>query len=82
MATIEFINDEMLVSVWHYQATYKSFDVANGLVRNFPDESKPYMKHGYIALNSMRFELGQQFTDIIEDLITYHNLKPIKIIQL
>ena len=82
MVTIDIINDEMLVSVWHYQATYKSFDVANGLVRHFKDESKPYMKHGYIALNSMRFELGQQFTDIIEDLITYHNLKPIKITQL
>ena len=82
MVTIEFINDEMLVSFWHYKATYKSFDVANGLVRNFPDESKPYMKHGYIALNSMRFELGQEFTNMIEDLITYHNLKPTKRSQL
>ena len=81
MADISIIGNELEYIEWPFVAYYKVRDVEDILRKHFHEEMKPYCLHREIAIESMRWELGDFFTDIIKDCIEYYNLKPTKIKQ-
>jgi hypothetical protein len=81
MAEISIIGNELEYIQWPFVGYYKVRDIEDILRLHFHEETKPYYIHREIALESMRWELGTFFTDIINDCIEYYNLKPTKIKQ-
>ena len=78
--SLNLTNSAVIVSVWHYSATYSRKEI-NALILKYFRELAP-LKSGAVDFDMMYTFYQSDLIDIIDDCITYYDLEPITIEQI
>jgi hypothetical protein len=79
--SLTLTNGAVIVSVWHYSATYCRKEL-NALIIKYFVELAPLVKSGAVDFDMMYTFYQADLIDIIDDCITYYDLEPITIEQI
>lgn len=77
---LNFTGSAVIVTVWHYSATYSRDAIEQLVNKHFSDIAQ--MSNGRIDWETQMTFFQDDLIDIIDDCITYHNLQPYQIEQL
>ena len=78
--TLNFTGASLIVSVWHYSATYSRDAVEKLLLQHFANVIQT--EGGRMDWNTQMAFYQDDLIDVLDDCITYHDLQPYKIEQL
>ena len=78
--TLNFTGASLIVSVWHYSATYSRDAVEKIALQHFSDVIQT--EGGRMDWNTQMTFYQDDLIDVLDDCITYHDLQPYQIEQL
>jgi hypothetical protein len=78
--SLNLTSSAVIVSVWHYSATYSRKEL-NALITKYFSELA-FFKGGMVDFDMMYTFYQFDLLDIIDDCITYYDLEPITIEQI
>lgn len=78
--SLNLTSSAVIVSVWHYSATYSRKELNALIVQHFRELAD--IKSGAVDFDMMYTFYQADLIDIIDDCITYYNLEPITIEQI
>ena len=78
--TLNFTGASLILSVWHYSATYSRDAVEKIALQHFADVIK--IEGGRMDWTTQMAFFQDDLIDVLDDCITYHDLQPYQIEQL
>jgi hypothetical protein len=78
--SLNLTSSAVIVSVWHYSATYSRKELNALIIKYFRELA--HIKNGAVDFDMMYTFYQFDLLDIIDDCITYYDLEPITIEQI